>query len=613
MSAIPKKTEERDHAQKISENNIEIEEYQKRLELLYEVAQQANSVEEVSDLLERILNVTQHVLNASASSLLLINENKGEFHLQAAGGEKSNILKQIDLDLKAGIIGWVARNGKPVVANDVSQDKRFNKEVDETTGFVTKAIMAAPIVRGRKVIGVIEIINKIDGGIFNDRDLAVLTGFASTEALTLLVSMAATAINNIKLCQAIQVDYKSTIETLVTAADGKDPYASGHSRRVRDYALLAADFLDFSVDELQVIEIGALLHDIGKIGISDSILRKAGPLTPEEWYIMRKHCLRGANIVSEIPTLRKARDIILHHHEKYDGTGYPNGLKGEKIPIGACLVAVADAFDTMITEHSYRPALSIDEAMSELIKNNGTQFSPIAVEAFVSAFQKHKGKLFIKQAEQAAREQAERETREKIEQEARKKAEREAKEKAEQEAREKAEQEAREKAEREARKKAERESKEKAEREAKEKAEREAKEKAKREARERAEREAKEKAEKEAKEKAEKEVKKKTERIKDTEEAVQPNKSELYEGDVNLMIDSSAGFEEANQFKKSLRTVEDLKIGMQSWSEDKGTIIVVSLQKPMALGKILSKFPAVEQLYQKNGDILVVLKTSETS
>jgi putative nucleotidyltransferase with HDIG domain len=162
----------------------------------------------------------------------------------------------------------------------------------------------------------------------------------------------------------------------------------GHSQRVKKYALLAAGSFSFSSEELQAIEYGALLHDIGKIGIDESILRKPGALTAEESYIIRKHPKKGADILLEFPSLEQARKIILHHHERYDGKGYPEGLRGNDIPIGARLVAVADAFDTMTTDHSYRRMLSVQEAMRELIEGKCTQFCPVATKALIDALLK---------------------------------------------------------------------------------------------------------------------------------------------------------------------------------------------------------------------------------
>lgn len=367
---------------------IDAKELQTRLELLYDVALKAGSVSEVSGLIEQILSITQDMLKGSASSLLIVGEAKSEMYFQAVGGMAGNLLKHKTLDLNSGIAGWVARNHKPLVINDVYEDKRFNKDLDKVTNFVTRSVIAAPIIRGKKTIGVLEVLNKTDDAEFDERDLAILTGFASTEALILLVSMAHIAINNITAHDRLIDGYKRTAEALAQATDVKDAYALGHSQRVREYTVLVANMLSLPPDELQAIEFGALLHDIGKTGIDESILRKPSPLTDEEWAVMRQHSEIGANIVGEIPFLEKTKDIVLHHHERYDGRGYPKGLQGEHIPIGARLVAVSDAFDTMTTERSYRAASTVDEAIKELVAGSGTQFCPVAVKAFVAAMKK---------------------------------------------------------------------------------------------------------------------------------------------------------------------------------------------------------------------------------
>ncbi|MFC1964278.1 HD-GYP domain-containing protein [Chloroflexota bacterium] len=386
MSEALKQTVDNCEVKQVVNAELEIQFYQAQLEFLYGVAQTANSYADVEKLIEQILSITQRILRASASSLLVVDEEKGELYFQSAQGDIADKIKQMRLDLDSGIAGWVVRNGVALIANDVSRDARFNQEVDKASGFETKSVIAMPLIRGKKVIGVLEILNK-DGG-FTERDLTILKGLAETEALILLVSMTATVINSIKLRQALLNDYKGTVETLITIAEGRDPYSYGHSQRVRNYTLMAASSLSFSAEELEALELGALLHDIGKIGISDMVLKRSGGLTTEDRYIIKKHPQKGADIISAIPFLENLRPIILHHHEWYDGTGYPEMLKGEEIPIGARLVAVTEAFDTMITEHSHRAAMSADAAISELVSGTGTQFCPVAVEAFISAFRK---------------------------------------------------------------------------------------------------------------------------------------------------------------------------------------------------------------------------------
>ncbi len=145
-------------------------------------------------------------------------------------------------------------------------------------------------------------------------------------------------------------------------------------------------------EEQGALEYAGILHDVGKIGVADSILTKQGPLTSQEWAVMRQHPCIGANILGEVPFLTKARELILHHHERYDGSGYPDGLKGDDIPLGSRLLAVADAFDTMTTDRAYRPAPGLDYAFRELREGSGTQFCPSSVDAFITGFKASKAK-----------------------------------------------------------------------------------------------------------------------------------------------------------------------------------------------------------------------------
>lgn len=357
-----------------------IEDYSRqRLDLLYEVGKKVGSLSGLTQLVKQTTQMTQHTLKASASSVLLFDEGTQELFFKVAEGEAGKALKQIRLDSHSGIAGWVACHGKPLIINDVRKDPRFNKGIDEITGFDTRAIMCVPLVVNHKTIGVLEVLNKQDGSDFNEQDLEALVSVASTAAM---------AIENTELHYSVVDGYKSTIKALAAAIDAKDPYTRGHSKRVMEYALLGGISLSFSREELEVLEYAGILHDIGKIGVTDTILRKPGRLTPEEWDIMRQHSVIGAKIIKDVPFLQQVRKLILHHHERYDGSGYPDGLKGEDIPIGARLLGVADAFDTMTTDRSYRAALGTHYALSELRRYSSTQFCPVAVEAFISGFNK---------------------------------------------------------------------------------------------------------------------------------------------------------------------------------------------------------------------------------
>ncbi len=177
--------------------------------------------------------------------------------------------------------------------------------------------------------------------------------------------------------------YNETLEALVTALDARDTETEGHSIRVTEYTIELAKLMGISDFEfLSTLRIAALLHDIGKIGIPDSILRKPAKLTPEEWEIMKKHPLIGYEIVKKINFLKNSAPIILHHHERWDGGGYPYGLKGEDIPLGSRIFAVADTIDAMTSDRPYRKALTFEIVSDELVKFKGKQFDPEVVSAF---------------------------------------------------------------------------------------------------------------------------------------------------------------------------------------------------------------------------------------
>ena len=177
--------------------------------------------------------------------------------------------------------------------------------------------------------------------------------------------------------------YLATLEALGSALDTRDVGTHAHSRRVVGYSLTLARSHGVPESQLRDIEHGVLLHDIGKIGIPDGILLKPGPLGPEEWKIMRTHPELGRRLVERISFLRGAVPIVYHHHERWDGTGYPGGLKGEVIPLGARVFAVADAFDAMTFDRPYSVAVSFDAARREIERCAGTHFDPAVVETFL--------------------------------------------------------------------------------------------------------------------------------------------------------------------------------------------------------------------------------------
>ncbi len=186
------------------------------------------------------------------------------------------------------------------------------------------------------------------------------------------------------LSRQLQVSYETVLDALLSALDTRNTETEGHSERVTAYTMLLAHYMGVPKDQAYHIERGALLHDIGKIGVPDRILLKPGPLTDDEWDEMRKHPIVGYRMCVRIDFLADASEIVLHHHERWDGKGYPTGLRGEDIPLGARIFSVVDAFDAMTTDRPYRAAMPYEEAYKEIARGNGTQFDPDVVKAFLA-------------------------------------------------------------------------------------------------------------------------------------------------------------------------------------------------------------------------------------
>jgi HD-GYP domain-containing protein (c-di-GMP phosphodiesterase class II) len=358
------------------------------LDLLQDLSHKVGEVSELSQLVEHTVKMCRRALKADAASVLLYDVKSQDLYFEVAQGKAGKVLRKISINSSEGIAGWVFGHGSPLIVNDVSQDPRFSCSMDNTSGFITRSIICVPLIVHRKTIGVLEVLNKLDGGNFTEQDREILESLAS---------LAAIALENNNLHKSVLAGYKSTIEALASAIDAKDPSTCGHSRRVMEYALMCGRELLLPKKNLEVLEYAGLLHDIGKIGISENILRKPAALTGEEYNIIRSHSLIGGNILKDIPFLEEARGLVLHHHERFDGTGYPDGLRGEEIPMGARLLAVADTFDTMTTDRYYRAALSEECAITEIKQCSGSQFCPLTAQAFVSAYYKraHKNRLAL--------------------------------------------------------------------------------------------------------------------------------------------------------------------------------------------------------------------------
>lgn len=379
------------HAQErlISANNelkkakLELENYSRHLEELvqertselatiYKIGQEISSILDLDEVSKIVVDRISDFLEIEICSLFLLDKNTGDLVIMASRGLTHDIISQTRIRPNEKISGWILQNKKAIIVEDIEKDVRFSSRNKER--YYTHSFISAPLIVKNQAIGVINVNNKKNKEVFKQEDLDLLQEIAIQAAI---------AIENARLYTNTQELYMRAVMALTLAIDAKDLYTKAHSEHVTQYAVSIAKELNLEFSEIEQIKQACQLHDLGKIGVPDHILTKPGKLSPEEWEEMRLHPIKSADILRPLTFLDGVIDLVEQHHERYDGEGYPFNLKGEQIRLGARIMAVADAYDAMITERPYRKAMSKDEAVAELKKCSGTQFDPKTVEAFL--------------------------------------------------------------------------------------------------------------------------------------------------------------------------------------------------------------------------------------
>ena len=323
--------------------------------------------------LDRVLKVTAAFVREQAGALeasVALLEG-ADFIVRAAEGDPGHMPVGSSLAADEGLASWMRRHRQPLVANH----PREMPPGVQLRSPVPPPLMAIPLITGDRLLGTIVVSGRPSGRPFS-RDERMLMSF--------IADAASATLGALKDREAIEHYYVNAIASLMEAVEAKDYYTRGHTDRVMELAVRLGKEAGLSGKELTDVARAAALHDIGKIAVPESVISKPSALDPEEFALMRMHCERGAKIVRHLEFLDDARLIILTHHERYDGSGYPQGLKGEEISIGARILGIVDSYDAMTSDRPYRAAKSPEEAVAELEACAGTQFDPDLVRLFVA-------------------------------------------------------------------------------------------------------------------------------------------------------------------------------------------------------------------------------------
>jgi HD-GYP domain-containing protein (c-di-GMP phosphodiesterase class II) len=325
--------------------------------------------------LETVLKMTEEalceLLNSDGASILLFNEEKKVLNFYITSGGASGNIETIDVPLEGSIAGECFKNKQTMIINDAQNNPKHFKKTDKESKYITKNLIATSLIVDEKPIGVIEAVNKNED--YNIEDKSVIELFSSLISNKLM---------NSKIYEDLSSTIKGIILAVATAIDLRDRYTHTHSNNVSKISVAIGEELGFSDSFLEELEISALLHDVGKIGIPDEVLNKPNKLTEEEYKIIQSHTLIGADLLSEIDFLSKNISLgALEHHEKLDGSGYPYHKKNDEISLFGKLLAVADIYDALTAKRIYKDPWPKEKVLNMLKKDCPTKFDCNIVNA----------------------------------------------------------------------------------------------------------------------------------------------------------------------------------------------------------------------------------------
>jgi putative nucleotidyltransferase with HDIG domain len=346
------------------------------LATVYRLGSLINSIQDTNELLGVLADKLIDVLQPSRVVLMLFGDGRGKIvnkviRVFGPGNKDAS-------DISMSMVHEAVRDGVSILSYDALADERFRDKQSVILNRIRSA-MCTPIKVRENVLGILYVDTNISAGKFSEQDL---------QLLSIIGNQAGIAIQNAKLYEDLDDLFTGSLKTLVATLEAKDSVTSGHSIRVTKICGIIAKELGLGKESMRILNISALLHDIGKIGVPESILGKPAPLNENEFIRMREHSVRGAEIIKNIKNVEEVVTAVRHHHERYDGGGIPDGLKGDAIPLVSRIIAIADTFDAMTYDRPYRKGVAIDKAVKEIQRCSGAQFDPKLVDVFMKAYEK---------------------------------------------------------------------------------------------------------------------------------------------------------------------------------------------------------------------------------
>lgn len=356
----------------------------KNVHLTREIGEVVISQNNIDDVVSAVVKILEKTLDYDRGLILLADENKKRLEIRGAFGysrEHLFILERtsfrFDNPNSQGPFVVSFRDLKPLLINDINEINITSKSRQFIEALGIQSFLSVPIISDNRSIGILAVDNHQKKRPLLNTDLNILMSIAPTIGVSF---------RNASLNEARENQFAATLKVLAQSIDARDFLTAGHSEKVAEYALAIATCLGKSHDYCQMIRTAALLHDYGKIGIPDTILKKNGALSPDERVLIQTHSRKSYDILSQVPFdghFSEIPKIALYHHERWDGTGYPEGLCGQGIPLGARIVAVADFYEAVTSKRHYREPMRIEEAVELLVGGSGSHFDPLIVDTFL--------------------------------------------------------------------------------------------------------------------------------------------------------------------------------------------------------------------------------------